>query len=524
MKARRQAKAIRTTTRLAAAVAASVSLMAVTAAQATTILGGTLNCSTAGMLTTGNVTGQFIIGCTAPGSLSIDASPSGNGVTAVNGNHVGPTGTASVGGSIGNPTGGVGTVTVTGNGTPGSASLNMLRSLQVGFGGGTGTLTVQNGGLAQTTTDTYGITLGNSNSNGTANVIGAGSLLSSAGRLNVGAFSGSTGTLSVSAGGDVQTTSTTLANTELVIGNGTVTVNGAGSTISAGGIILGAGNIGETSSLSIQNGATVTSNQVAPGIGGGLSIGADVDATVTVTGAGSTLNVGPVTSGFLAGNEISVGGYAKGSLVIDQSGAVNATGANINVSGGALHTSTSSPGLLTVKNGGTLTADTVTVWANGTLNGNGTITADVVMNGGTIAPGTSPGTMTIFGDLTLLDGILALEIDPLGLSDFLVVNGDLSIGADFLFDLTFLNSPTLGDTFNILSFFDVSGSIALDPTFDLSQNLIIHGADANLINVVIEDRQPPTGVPEPATIALFGVGVAGFLALRRRRERMAASK
>lgn len=505
---------LRSQAKLGAALGFLIGISAALPAHATTVLTGS-NCSTTGVLTTGTMASQFIIGCAAAGSLSIDASATGNGITTVNGTYA----AGSVGGSIGNPgPGGVGTVTITGNGTAGSASLNMTRSLQVGFGGGDGTLNVNAGGLVQTTTDTYGITIANTNSTGEVTVDGAGSKLSSAGSLYVAVASGASASLTISGGGTALTTSTTLGNTGLGVGNGSVTVTGSGSSLTTGGMFFGAGNVGETSSLSVEDGATATTNQVSSGVGGGLSVGADLGATVTVTGAGSTLNVGAVTSGFLAGNELNVGGFSTGTLIVDDSGELDATGAGINISGGAFHTAFTSAGLMTVKNGGTVTANSITVWENGTLDGaGGTVNADVTVNGGTLAPGNSPGTMTITGDLNLTDGFLDLEIDPLGVSDLIIVEGNLTIGEGFLFNLDFLNPPAGGSTFNILSFFDVFGSIDIDPLFDLSESYTVTGTSPTAINVVLEEV-PGTEVPEPATIALFGVGLAGFAAMRRRRQ------
>ncbi len=67
------------------------------------------------------------------------------------------------------------------------------------------------------------------------------------------------------------------------------------------------------------------------------------------------------------------------------------------------------------------------VGLNGLLNGNGTITGNVVLNGGTIAPGNSPGTMTVDGDLTLNSGFLELEIAT-GSEDHFDVSGNVFLG------------------------------------------------------------------------------------------------
>lgn len=137
----------------------------------------------------------------------------------------------------------------------------------------------------------------------------------------------------------------------------------------------------------------------------------------------------------------------------------------------------------------------------------------MILSGGTLSPGNSPGTITIGGDLSLLDGLLKLEIDPNGVSDFIVVGGNLMIGPDLLIDLDFLSAPTPGDTFNILSFFDVLASLDIDPAFDLNTNLSITGADPSSINVVLE---LPQSVSEPASLVLLLTALGGVRIMRRR--------
>ncbi len=502
---------LRSQAKLGAALGFLIGISAVLPAHATLIATGSTSPGAATLNAGSNpftTTSQVFIAVGGAGTATLNGSASGNGITTFNANSASGSG-VTVGLS------GTGTFTV--DGTGGAATLNSQRMIVVGGASGNGTLTVQNGGTAQTTTGSFAVQVGASNGTGALNVTGTGSAVSSLGRIQVGAFTGGSGTVIVSGGGTLQTTGTSATNTELEVGQGSVTVTNANSELTVGGMLIGGTG---TASLTVSNGATATSNETATDFGGGLSVGGSAGATVTVTGSGSVLNVGAIGAGnFIAGNEINIGGFDTGTLIVDNSGELDANGANINVSGGVFHTSTSATGLLTVKGGGTVTANNVTVWANGTLNGaGGTIDADVTINGGTLAPGNSPGTMTITGDLDLTDGFLDLEIDPLGLSDLIMVEGDLIIGEDFLFNLYFLNPPAGGSTFNILSFFDVFGSVEIDPLFDISKSYTVTGASPTAINVTLEVTDDGTDVPEPATIALFGVGLAGFAAMRRRRQ------
>ena len=75
---------------------------------------------------------------------------------------------------------------------------------------------------------------------------------------------------------------------------------------------------------------------------------------------------------------------------------------------------------------GSLTATTVTVNAGNSLSGSGTITGALTA-AGTVAPGTSIGTLSVTGN-TVLSGTLEIEVDATS-SDVLAVTGDLDISA-----------------------------------------------------------------------------------------------
>ena len=211
-------------------------------------------------------------------------------------------------------------------------------------------------------------------------------------------------------------------------------------------------------------------------------------------------------------------GFAAGTLLVDQSASVNAAGANVHVSGGVNGTQTSAPGTLTVKNGASLTANTVTVYQNGTLNGNGTITGNVVLSGGTIAPGNSPGTETIAGNLSLLTGVLDLEIASDTLADHLNVSGTVFIGQNVVFNLIFEYAPSFNHIFSLESFFTPGGGLTFDPGFNLASHLTTQGLPGGSSIVVTADDQRTTvttaaaGVPEPASIAILLAGLGGLAA------------
>jgi hypothetical protein len=166
----------------------------------------------------------------------------------------------------------------------------------------------------------------------------------------------------------------------------------------------------------------------------GISLGSAVGASsVLVDGAGSSVS---------ATRNISIG---AGDVFVGFTDPVAFTGpifgpssADITVSNDALLSTTKDievsvkgeggTGFLTVGSGGRVEARTVIVNDGGLLSGDGgTVAADVRLDGGTIAPGASPGTMTIDGNLEVLDGLLSFEVGgtAAGLFDQLFVTGDL---------------------------------------------------------------------------------------------------
>ncbi len=484
---------------------------------ATTLLTGS-NCSTAGVTTTGNAAGQVIIGCAGTGSLQVNASNSGNALTTLNTNF---------GGSISLVAGfaGTGSVLVNGNGTAGSATINSLRGIQLGGSSGTGNLTVQNGGLVQVTTNTYSITIGQSNSTGVATVTGPGSVLTVRDRIEVGSFSGSSGSLSVLNGGLVQAIGTS-DNSLFAGGSGTgeVLVSGSGSSLVTSGVALGNGAGGNGGTVTVEDGGSITVGLLGSGAGNGLSVGADSPSTILVTGAGSSIQVDAITAGLFAGNEINIGGFGQGALVIEDSATVNAAGANVHVSGGVFGTSTASAGLLTVRDGGSLTAATVMVFTNGTVNGNGTIFGDVIASGGTIAPGNSPGMLTIDGNYYQEVGSqLLIEIAGNGAGQFDVLNvlGTASFDSGASISLVFTEgfAPTANEVFDFL----------LAGDFDTDMSLVdisIAGLESGFqYDVDFSDAGTFTltaltdgisVVPVPAAVWLFGSAL-GMLGWMRRR-------
>jgi hypothetical protein len=102
-------------------------------------------------------------------------------------------------------------------------------------------------------------------------------------------------------------------------------------------------------------------------------------------------------------------------------------------------------------------AESEKYWA---LTGSGTIAGRVTNAAGKLAPGNSPGRLTILGDFQQEDGGV-LEIEVAGASehryDVLAVTGEFRAGGTLEIVLADEFQPTAGDRFQILEFADADG-------------------------------------------------------------------
>jgi autotransporter-associated beta strand protein len=372
-------------------------------------------------------------------------------------------------------------------------------------------LTVQFDG----TLDIGGTTADESTVGGAGDFLFKGSLLNTAAALRGLAKTG-TGTATLQA--------VNAYNGDTTIREGTFVVDTAGSIASSAAIVSGGtlrvkGLAGLTTvnsgSLTVDAGGTVGATTLVGGMM--INSGSAGDSTVAT---GSTLDV-------RAGGTTSRATVNGGSLLIY--GSVNQTVVNSGIAtvyaGGNAGGSTINGSMLTV-NG---LAGDVVVNTGGTLGGSGSVQG-LTLNGGTVAPGNSPGLLTAY-ELNASNGTFAFQLSApttRGITyDAINVQTLLTLGANTAFTFETLNSYTygMGDTYDLFNFdsinaeaFDSAVLLAALPDLDTSNsNLqwnVTNFTTDGIVNVI----------PEPSTASLLLGGTASLIAVRLLRRNKGKSR
>ncbi len=221
---------------------------------------------------------------------------------------------------------------------------------------------------------------------------------------------GGAAVMTVSGGGDVTVGWETKLGDE-VGSSGSLTIDGARSTLTSAAAATTVGNFGQ-GALTVSNGGLLTT--------AGLKIADDF----------------------------------PGGVVIDNGSVVDTVGTGVG---------NRAAGTLTLANGGTIQSPLVSVVALGTLSGEGTITGSLA-NEGLTKPGTGTGALTVTGNFTQALGTLNIELGgaTAGVDyDQLVVNGSAALGGTLNVSLVNGYNPASGQ-FVIVQGGTVSGGFVAE--------------------------------------------------------------
>ena len=252
-------------------------------------------------------------------------------------------------------------------------------------------------------------------------------------------------------------------------GTGSVTIDNAlsltGGTISGGGLLqtTGATNvmgIARTSGKTWDNTGTIT-------ISGTGRLDLATASTLNNLGAGiidiTSTNVNGIVNGGGAGSTFNNAGTLNKSAAVSQNinaGAATTNTGTINISAGTAVMSdfTTNLGTVNLTNGATLSIGSAfTNAAAGIFNGNGTLFLGgaTFTNSGTLAAGSSPGTLNVSGNLLLTgSSIVNAEIGGTNQGvdyDWIDVTGTASVAGTLNATLFGGFTPTAGNQFTIVS-------------------------------------------------------------------------
>jgi autotransporter-associated beta strand protein len=306
-------------------------------------------------------------------------------------------------------------------------------------------------------------------------------------------------------------TSTIGSNINLVQNGGTVSLSGTNTSFN-GSVTINGGQLSSSAA-----GLAAGNNVVTIGTSGTFFNSQGNSAAVVVAGIQNGVGGGGIVNQSGVNRFISLAGsgtYSFGGSIIQ--GGINKTGTGTQIlTGSNTYTAatTISAGTLLVE--GSLGNTAVTV-NGGVLGGSGSIAGAVsVGSGGTLSPGSSPGTITLGSTLNMLNGsTLAFEG-----GDLVAVTGQLDLDNNWTLTLgpgfvdggsvVVYTFGSIAATPDLLPTFDIT-NLGFTPTSTLTLTLVGNSVVLNGISVV----------PEPSTALLAGAGIALVLTRVRRSRRI----
>jgi hypothetical protein len=346
----------------------------------------------------------------------------------------------------------------------------------------------------------------------------------------------------------------------LNLNGGNVTFN-ANSQSTGSGVLMVTNNASfngsfTTSNLSLRNGSFNGSAAVLHGnaewTGGALTGGWTVanGASMTILdGNNKFINGGALTNQGTLNWQTGNATYFQNAAFLTNQGTLNLqSDASLVYNGGpvgsllntGLIAKTAGAGTSTIGNGlgfdnqGVVDVQTGTIRLpdnftnNGTLMGNGAFTTNLLTNAGHVAPGASPGTLTLNGNYAQsAGGYFDVDLSTLASSDLLLINGAAALNGTLELNCYAGCHFAVGDHIVIL---DATGQL----TGSFGGTLNLHGFASGAFNVIYDRDQERVilevtqavsalPVPEPASYAMLAGGLLLLLVVRRRTQAAATA-
>jgi fibronectin-binding autotransporter adhesin len=366
-----------------------------------------------------NATGFMVVG-DVTGASAVTVTGAGSVLNAFNSLAIG-------GGSCG--CGLVGTLTIADGGvvnSPGPTSIGAGSTLNLGTGSLAGAIVApaidNEGRIVANFTDTLTLAAAISGA-GSLSKAGAGTLILTGNSSYAGGTTISAGTLQLGNGG----ASGAIAGN--VVDNGVFAVNRS-DTFTFGGVISGTGAFAQigsgttilTAGSTYAGATTVSAGTLQAGaanvFGSSSAVTVASGATLNLAGfnqsIGSLAGAGAVTLGAATLSTGSDNTSTTFSGMISGSGGLTKTGAGaFTLSGSSSYSGATAVSAGTLIVNGAIANSAVTVSSGATLAGTGTVGATTILSGSTLAPGHSPGTITVAGNLAFQSGAIYLvQVTP----------------------------------------------------------------------------------------------------------------
>jgi autotransporter-associated beta strand protein/T5SS/PEP-CTERM-associated repeat protein len=286
--------------------------------------------------------------------------------------------------------------------------------------GGPVSVTISNGGVLNTL-GLVAIDAGDPDFTPTVTVTGSGSTWN-VGSLAVGGSGsfGGPGILTISNGGVVNATGPLGVGDPT--GTSTLTVTGAGSTLNAlaslvvGDTSCGCGLIG---TLTVANGGVVNSPGFT-GIAAGSTLNLGIGGLAGAINTPTITNDGQIVANFT--DTLTLAAAISGTGTLSKAGAGTLT-----LTGNSSYTGATTVSAGTLSVNGSIASSALTVNAGGTIGGSGII-GNTSINGGTLSPGNSIGTLTVQGNLVMTAAsAYIVEVSPTS-ADRTNVTGTATLG------------------------------------------------------------------------------------------------